>query len=55
MDAVNRLIQAGIRSDCAAETVLQFEARGDAAGLERYVSDAEAQAAKRKGDAACLD
>lgn len=54
MDAVNRLIQAGIRPDCANETVLQFEARGDCAGLERYVLDAEAKAAKREEGRACL-
>lgn len=41
MDPVNRLIQAGIRSDCAAEIVLQFEARGDVAGLERYILEKE--------------
>lgn len=55
MDAVNRLIQAGIRPDCAMETVLRYEAQRDTAGLERYVLDAEARAAKKKGDAACLD
>lgn len=54
MDAVNRLIQAGIRPDCAAETVLRYEARGDAAGLERYVTDAEQLASERKGERACL-
>lgn len=54
MDAVNRLIQAGIPSDCATATVLEFEARGDAAGLERYVRDAEVRLSKKKGAAACL-
>lgn len=54
MDAVNRLIQAGIPSDCAAASVLEFEARGDAAGLERYVRGAEARAAEKKGARACL-
>lgn len=54
MDAVNRLIQAGIPSDCASDTVLEFEARGDDAGLERYVQDAEARAVGRKGARACL-
>lgn len=48
MDAVNRLIQAGIPSDCATATVLEYEARGDAAGLEYYVQAAEARAAGRK-------
>lgn len=54
MDAVNRLIQAGIRPDCATETVLMYEARGDAAGLEHYVQDAETRAAREKGAGACL-
>lgn len=49
MDAVNRLIQAGIRSDCAAETVLQFETRGDDVGLERYILEEEKKAEIRKG------
>lgn len=49
MDAVNRLIQAGIPSDCATATVLEFEARGDAAGLDRYVMDAEARAVGKRG------
>lgn len=55
MDAVNRLIQAGIRPDCATETVLDYEVRGDHAGLDRYVEDAELRAAGRKGAAACLE
>lgn len=55
MDAVNRLIQAGIRPDCATQMVLEFEARGDRAGLERYVADAEQRASGRKGERACLD
>lgn len=49
MDAVNRLIQAGIRSDCAHDTVIQFEARGDYDGLEYYVQKQEERAARRKG------
>lgn len=48
MDAVNRLIQAGIRPDCATETVLRYETQGDAAGLERYILDAEKRAKNRK-------
>ena len=55
LDAVNRLIQAGIRPDCASETVLQFEARGDCAGLERYVLDVEDRAARRKEGRKCLE
>lgn len=54
MDAVNRLIQAGIPSDCATATVLEFEARGDAAGLETYVQDTEARAAGERGAEICL-
>lgn len=54
MDAVNRLIQAGIRSDCAENIVLQFEERNDFAGLERHVQAAEAKAAGRKGARTCL-
>lgn len=49
MDAVNRLIQAGIPSDCATATVLEFEAKEDAAGLDRYVMDAKARAAGKRG------
>lgn len=49
MDPVNRLIQAGIRSDCATETVLKFESRGDAAGLEHYILEEEKKAGIRKG------
>lgn len=48
MDAVNRLIQAGILSDCANSIVLEFEARGDMTGLENYVSKAEQMAERRK-------
>lgn len=55
MDAVNRLIQAGIRPDCAAETVLRYEAQGDPAGLKRYILDAETRATKRRGEPLCLD
>lgn len=54
MDAVNRLIQAGIPSDCASAAVLEFEARGDAAGLDCYVRDTEARAAEKRGAGTCL-
>lgn len=54
MDAVNRLIQAGIPSDCATATVLEYEARKDAAGLEHYVQDAETRVARKKEAAECL-
>lgn len=48
MDAANRLIKAGIRPDCAVETVAWFRRQGDDSSLERYVSRAERKAEKRK-------
>lgn len=48
MDAVNRLIKAGIVSDCANTIVLEFEARGDYSGLEKYVEEAESRAKRNK-------
>lgn len=41
MDAINRLIRAGIRPDCASETVLWFSQQGDEEGLERYIQEKE--------------
>lgn len=38
-----RLIAAGIRPDCAVETVVWFRTQGDEAGLERYVTGVEAR------------
>lgn len=41
MTPTERLIAAGIRPDCARETVMWFQAQGDDYGLERYVKEAE--------------
>ena len=41
MDMVSRLVQAGIRPDCAVETVAWFRQQGNDAGLERYVNEVE--------------
>lgn len=44
MDYVTRLVQAGIRPDCAVETVAWFRAQGDDKALERYTRAAEKRA-----------
>ena len=41
VDMVSRLVQAGIRPDCAVETVAWFRQQGNDAGLERYVNEVE--------------
>lgn len=41
MDEVTRLISAGIRPDCASDTVLWYKRRGDEEGLERYIQHVE--------------
>ena len=41
MDPYLRLIAAGIRPDCAADTIAEFNRRHDPAGLERYINDLE--------------
>lgn len=41
MDEVARLIYAGIRPDCANDTVLWYKKRGDEEGLERYIRNVE--------------
>lgn len=48
MDMISRLIQAGIRPDCAVETVAEFRRQGDDHGLEQYVTKKERCAKKRK-------
>lgn len=48
MDMVSRLVQAGIRPDCAVETVAEFRRQGDDDGLEQYVTQKERYAEKRK-------
>lgn len=49
MDMITRLVQAGIRPDCAVETVAWFRQQGNDSGLESYVAQAERNAEKRKG------
>ena len=46
MDAVTRLIQAGIRPDCAVETVAWYRSQGDDIGLDRYIHAAETRKAE---------
>lgn len=48
MDMYTRLVQAGIRPDCAADTIGWFRRQGDDRGLEQYVSQVERRAKKRK-------
>lgn len=43
MDMVSRLVQAGIRPDCAQETVLWYRAQGDDYGLEKYLNEVESR------------
>lgn len=43
MDTITRLVQAGIRPDCATETVAWFRQQGDEHGLERYIQAAESR------------
>lgn len=38
---VYRLISAGIRPDCANDTVRWYRERGDEEGLERYIRSKE--------------
>lgn len=41
MDAIRRLVEAGIRPDCAVETVAWYRQQGDDNGLERYIQEVE--------------
>ena len=43
MGAVERLIAAGIRPDCAQETVMWYRAQGDDYGLEKYLNEVESR------------
>ena len=43
MGAVDRLIAAGIRPDCAQETVMWYRAQGDDYGLEKYLNEVESR------------
>ena len=36
-----RLVAAGIRPDCAAETIKEYQRRNDLEGLENYINDIE--------------
>ena len=36
-----RLVAAGIRPDCAAETIKEYQRRNDPEGLENYINDIE--------------
>ena len=42
MTPVERLVAAGIRPDCAAESVMWYQAQGDDYGLQKYVDEVEA-------------
>ena len=44
MNYEERLISAGIRPDCAVETVSWFKSQGDENALERYTKEAEERA-----------
>lgn len=48
MREVDRLIAAGIRPDCAVDTVLWYKQQGDAHKLEEYVREAEIRHEKAK-------
>jgi len=41
MDAITRLVEAGIRPDCATETVAWYRQQGNDHGLELYIREAE--------------
>ena len=46
MGAVERLVAAGIKKDCAEETVLWYRAQGDDYGLEKYLNEVESRHAR---------
>lgn len=43
MTQVERLVAAGIRPDCAAESVMWYQAQGDDYGLQKYLDEVEAR------------
>ena len=43
MTPVERLVAAGIRPDCAAESVMWYQAQGDDYGLQKYLDEVEAR------------
>ena len=47
MDTITRLVTAGIRPDCAVETVAWFREQGDDNGLEKYISSIERKMRER--------
>lgn len=44
MDYVSRLVQAGIRPDCAVETVAWFRSQSEDRKLEEYTRECEKRA-----------
>lgn len=48
MTYFERLVEAGIRPDCALDTCHWYEKQGDESSLEKYVSEAEERAERRK-------
>ena len=43
MDTITSLVEAGIRPDCAVETVAWFRKQGNDSGLEEYIQNAESR------------
>lgn len=48
MTYFERLVEAGIRPDCALDTCHWYETQGDESSLEKYVKEAENKAGRRK-------
>lgn len=48
MDTITRLVQAGIRPDCAVETVAWYRQQGNDQGLERYIQEVERHSKREK-------
>lgn len=44
MDYITRLVQAGVRPDCAVETVAWFRSQGEEQKLEEYTKKCEERA-----------
>ncbi len=43
MDTITRLVQAGIRPDCAVDTVAWYRRQGNDSDLEKYIQNAESR------------
>ena len=43
MTPVERLVAAGIRPDCASESVMWYQAQGGDYGLQKYLDEVEAR------------